>query len=403
MSNVTDFQSMRFDIGLQIKGRPSSEDVDGFKGALFPGASFPGQASVSSQIGGVADPEDQAPPTPYREYDEYADPQQQDDTPLSYEAGTGNIPSAASLETGEKKLDAFINKLVAKLEKEAASDEVDDPTDTSQAAAPQATPQQNLQTLLNGDATGDPPADLTLPPDADVGQVIGANGGLIDKLNWHDTQQGVPVGDALAAKESDGRYTTMAALESAAKSGDPEARAALAKVAWAAQACNNVTEQDGALRPEDERHASTLAGYTSLKGGDANHGTPAGIMQDYIEHGQSITGQTTLATQRTYADGTPKSNATIIGEKIAGFFEKLFSFICPPLGDLVKMAVDGATEIRDKSVGDSDAANHDDQAVKEDGKNFGKDFAMTAISLVGGPEMAEVGNVVRGIANGVKA
>lgn len=292
-----------------------------------------------------------------------------------------------------------VDEIMQNLQDETVTPPPSDPTHP-------ATPEDNLDTLYNGDATGDPPDDLTLPDNVDVQKLLDANDGLLGSLNKYKLQDGkTGVGDALAKKFG---YDKLDTLIDAAKHGDKNAQNALGKVAWAAQACNNVTEEDGALRPEKERHKGELAGYTSKR--EADNGSPAGIMQDYLEHGQSITDATTKATARTYADGTAKSNATIVGEKIAGAFKKALSFICPPMSDLIQMAEDGATKIRDQAAGDEDAAHHDSEKIKQDGKTFGEDFGMqavTALADLAGPEagaalMAARTAIRDGVKQGVK-
>jgi hypothetical protein len=255
------------------------------------------------------------------------------------------------------------------------------------------TPQQFLTALQNGTASGNPPDNLTLPPGTTAADVAKMNGGLLNNLNNLHIQNGTGAGDAAAQKYGYKDLKTLLADPS------PQAAAAAGKILWAARASNNATEQDGSARPAQEQSANTLSGITH--GHQADDGSTSGIFQQWLQGQNSIQAQTTRATSRTYADGGGKSNATIVGEKIAGVFKKIFSVICPPISDLIQTAEDGATKDRDKSVGDKDAESHDEAALKQDGKNFGKDFgefaANAALMIV--PGAGEAALAARGAAD----
>jgi hypothetical protein len=259
--------------------------------------------------------------------------------------------------------------------------------DGSASAAPgqPSSPADNLTALQNGTATGSPPDDLTLPPGTTAADVAGMNGGLLNNLNKGHVNSGAGAGDAAAQMYGYKDMKTLLADPS------PAAAAAAGKILWAARACNNLTEADGAPRPADEQSANTLGGvdwkHRMVTGGSAN------VFQSWIEKGTPIAGQHVFATSRTHADGSALSHGQYIGHQIAGFFKKVFSFICPPISDLIQMAEDGSEKIRDQHVGDKDAASHDEAAIKKDGKNFGTDFAELAANAaldVVAPE-AEVG------------
>ena len=268
------------------------------------------------------------------------------------------------------------------------------PADPSSAdsAAPDTsnyTSSDFLNALQNGTATGNPPDNLTLPPGTTAADVANMNGGLLNNLNQLHIQDGTPAGDAAAQKYGYKDMKTLLADKS------PQAAAAAGKILWAARACNNLKEADGADRPAKEQSANTLSGITSHH--EADNGSTSGAFQNWLK-GTSIQSQHVFATSRTHADGEGMSNAQIIGNRIAGVFKKIFSFICPPVSDLIQMAQDGAEKIRDNHVGDKDAAAHDSAAIKQDGKNFGKDFgefaANAALMLV--PGAGEVGLMARG-------
>ena len=255
------------------------------------------------------------------------------------------------------------------------------------------TPQQFLTALQNGTAVGNPPDNLTLPPGTTAADVANENGGLINNLNKLHIQNGTPAGDAAAQKYGYKDMKTLLADKS------PQAAAAAGKILWAARASNNAPEQDGSARPAQEQSANTLSAVSSKH--QASDGGTGGIFQQWLQGQNSIQNPTTKATSRTYADGGGKSNATIVGEKIAGVFKKVFSFICPPISDLIQTAEDGATKDRDASVGDKDAESHDKAALKQDGKNFGKDFgefaANAALMIV--PGAGEAALAARGVAD----
>jgi hypothetical protein len=119
---------------------------------------------------------------------------------------------------------------------------------------PSRSPTDYLTVLQNGTATGDPPDDLTLPPGTTAADVANMNGGLLNNLNQGHSSGSTGAGDAAAQKYG---YKDMNALL-ADKS--PEAAAVAGKILWAARACNNLTEADGAERPANEQSANTLAG-----------------------------------------------------------------------------------------------------------------------------------------------
>jgi hypothetical protein len=255
------------------------------------------------------------------------------------------------------------------------------------------TPQQFQTALQNGTATGNPPDNLTLPPGTTAADVATYNGGLLNNLNKLHLQDGTPAGDAAAQKYGYKDMKTLLADKS------PQAAAAAGKILWAARACNNMKEADGADRPAKEQSANTLSGITSKH--QADNGSTSGAFQNWLEKGTSIQSQHVFATKRTHADGEGMTNAQIIGNRIAGVFKKIFSAICPPISDLIQMAQDGAEKIRDNHVGDKDAAAHDTAAIKHDGKNFGKDFgefaANAALMLV--PGAGEAALAARGAAD----
>jgi hypothetical protein len=254
------------------------------------------------------------------------------------------------------------------------------------------TPQQFQTALQNGTAIGNPPDNLTLPPGTTAADVATQNGGLLNNLNKLHIQNGTPAGDAAAQKYGYKDMKTLLADKS------PQAAAAAGKILWAARASNNVPEADGSARPAQERSANTLSAVSSKH--QASDGGTGGVFQNWLK-GQSIQSQNVHASSRTYADGGGKSNATIIGNRIAGVFKKIFSFVCPPISDLIQTAQDGATKVRDASVGDKDAESHDKAALKQDGKNFGKDFgefaANAALMLV--PGAGEAALAARGAAD----
>jgi hypothetical protein len=267
-----------------------------------------------------------------------------------------------------------------------------DPSSADSAAPDTAnyTPAAFLTALQNGTATGNPPDNLTLPSGTTAADVANMNGGLLNNLNQLHLQDGTPAGDAAAQKYGYKDMKTLLADKS------PQAAAAAGKILWAARACNNMKEADGADRPAKEQSANSLSGITSHH--EADNGSTSGAFQNWLEKGTSIQSQHVFATKRTHADGEGMTNAQIIGNRIAGVFKKIFSAICPPISDLIQMAQDGAEKIRDNHVGDKDAAAHDTAAIKQDGKNFGKDFgefaANAALMLV--PGAGEVGLMAKG-------
>jgi hypothetical protein len=132
-----------------------------------------------------------------------------------------------------------------------------------------------------------------------------------------------------------------------------------------------LTEADGAQRPPNEQSANTLAGVNWTRA--MVSGSPAGAFGAWINSNTSIDGQHVSAGKWTHADGTALSHGQYTGNQVANVFKKVFSFICAPIADLIQMTQDGAEKIRDKRVGDKDAAAHDEERIKQDGKNLGKD------------------------------
>jgi hypothetical protein len=339
------------------------------------------------------------PPVLIRQLDDLSSPNR---APASFLAFGAVAPSAlfdSGAAVGDdddvKRLDAtsqsslsqvktIVNNELAALPANGSADS-NGPSVTS----PPGYPADYLTALQNGTASGNPPDDLTLPPGTTAADVAGMNGGLLNNLNDLHIQDGTPAGDAAAQKYGYKDMKTLLADTS------PQAAAAAGKILWAARACNNMTEADGAARPADEQNANTLSGITSHH--EADNGSTSGAFQNWLK-GTSIQSQTVFATSRTHADGQGMSNAEIIGNKIAGVFKKIFSFICPPISDLIQMAQDGAEKIRDDHVGDKDAASHDSAKIKQDGKNFGTDFAEFAVNaaLMVVPGAGEVGMAAKG-------
>jgi hypothetical protein len=320
--------------------------------------------------------------------------------PSMFTGGDDNLTSE------ESKIQSLVNQLEATADADLAAANSPAPTpppadgsgqtpvaaDTSPAnpTPPDTsnwTPAQFQDALQKGTAIGNPPDNLTLPPGTTAADVANLNGGLINNLNKLHIQNGTPAGDAAAQKYGYKDMKTLLADKS------PQAAAAAGKILWAARASNNVPKADGSPRPAQEQSANTLSAVSSKH--EASDGGTGGIFQQWLQGQNTIQAQTTKATSRTYEDGGGKSNATIIGNKIAGAFKKVFSFICPPLADVIQMAQDGATKARDKSVGDKDAAAHDSAALKQDGKNFGKDFAEFAVNFI--PGVGEVGMAAKGV------
>jgi hypothetical protein len=311
-----------------------------------------------------------------------------------------------TVKSSSSKVQSFLSQVDTIVNKETTAAPPAGSADSTGSAAPvpsaSTSPADDLAALQNGTATGNPPDDLTLPPGTTAADVAAMNGGLINNLNQLHVQGGTPAGDAAAQKYGYKDMKTLLADPS------PAAAAAAGKILWAARACNNLKEADGADRPAKETSANTLSGIHKH---GAYDGSTSSAFQNWLQKGTSIQSQTVFATGKTHADGEAMSNAQIIGAKIAGFFKKIFKAICPPLADLIQMAQDGAEKIRDKHVGDNDAASHDEAAIKKDGKNFGTDlaeFAATAALDVVAPE-AEVGiqvaeeAVETGVKDGAKA
>ena len=221
------------------------------------------------------------------------------------------------------------------------------------------------QTFVAGNATGDAPPDLQPPPGTTAADIDKVDPGLlqnINKMKWN----GAPEGDLFAQQHGFKDLNDMLTSKS------PEAAKATAELAWDAKAANNATEADGAARPDAERNSNMLSGIRD--GGEVDPGSTGAILQDKIVHSESINGKTTFASKRTYADGESISNATMVGNRIADVFKEILQVICPPMADLIQMAQDGATKVRDEHAGDKAAAADDTKTVQEDGKTFGKDF-----------------------------
>jgi len=221
------------------------------------------------------------------------------------------------------------------------------------------------QTFVAGNVTGDAPPDLQPPPGTTSADIDNMHPGLlqnINKMKWN----GKPEGDLFAQQHG------FKDLKDMLNSKSPEAAKATAELAWDAKAANNATEADGAARPDTERNSDTLSGIRDS--GEVDPGSTGAILQDKIVHGQSMNGKTTFASERTYADGESISNATMVGNRIADVFKEILGAFIPPIADLIQMAQDGATKVRDEHVGDKDAAGIDAKTVQEDAKNFGKDF-----------------------------
>ena len=216
--------------------------------------------------------------------------------------------------------------------------------------------------------TGDAPSDLQPPPGTTAAQIDAMNPGLLDNVNkmkWN----GTPEGDLYAQQHG------FKNLKDMLSSNSPEAAKATAQLAWDAKAANNAGEAGAPSDyiPDSRKGSNMLTGIRGS--GEVDPHSTGAILQDKIVHGQSMNGKVTSETSRTYADGSCKSNATMVGNKIAGFFKEVLGAIIPPMKDLIQMAQDGAEKERDQHAGDRVAAHHDDDNVKQDAKDFGKDVA----------------------------
>jgi len=240
------------------------------------------------------------------------------------------------------------------------------------------------EALKNGTADGPPPPNFKLPPgvtDQEAEQTLmQADHGLMANMGDQKFSNGVSMKDALAQYAGDKDWNQLV--------HDPtKLAAALGEL----EQVNGEQEAGGTDVPDSVKFDGKIDGWTS--GGDACEGANAGELQDRLTKGQSRTQM--LQGTRVHDDGTEMGGAERIGHEIAHAFEEIFKYIFPPLGDLIKMAVDGADKIRDDQVGDKGAAARKSEEIKNDGKNFGEDFAMAALSAVGGPEMAAIGAAVR--------
>jgi hypothetical protein len=121
-----------------------------------------------------------------------------DDVDPNSSTGNGDLdPNSPTffkdLDTGDaassKPIEAFVS-----------GDSSPDGSGPSPDSSGPKSPDDYLSTLQNGNATGNPPDDLTLPPGTTAADVANMNGGLLNNLNQGDSSHNLGAGDAAAQK-----------------------------------------------------------------------------------------------------------------------------------------------------------------------------------------------------------